>query len=129
MNETMITKNFQTYFIISLFGLIVDFSFYGFMVNFIELRPEHAGALSYIVGLILLYCLMTKYLPAKKNHSKFQGITLFLLSGLFGIFITYIIIFLIMRFNYLDYIFAKVSAIVISFITIYLVRKKVLFEI
>jgi len=94
------------------------------------MNTPFAASIGYFFGLILAYFLMTKKLFkngwfAKKKKIEF---VLFFLSGLIGIFCTYTTVFLYTKILSENIHLAKISAIFISFFSVYLIRRYLIFK-
>lgn len=119
---------FFRYIVASLAALAVDYVFYIFLINFASLKAEIAASISYMIGLVLAYVLLKKFVFnfGVKHRVKVERI-LFFLSGLIGTVTTYLVAKTSM-FLYANPFIAKGNAVLVSFIMVYLFRKFYVFK-
>jgi len=132
----MLTKNrifnkeFTSYFLVSAIALCVDYaSYYILAVNRLLDLPK-ASVVGYAIGLVVSYVLISGrvFTDGWLRNKKHYELILFFISGLFGIAITYLTVKLfVMVFGERIYL-AKFTAVGVSFICVYLVRKYFVFK-
>ena len=112
-------------------ALIIDYSCYWLLVTNNILDLPKSAVVGYIAGLFFAYFLISGIVFKKgwlKNRKCIEAF-LFFISGLLGIALTYISV------NIVTFIFgerinvAKISAVIVSFIGVYLFRKIIIFKI
>ena len=119
---------FLRYTFVSFAALAVDYVFYIFLINFTSLKAEIAASISYMIGLVLAYVLLKKFVFnfGVKHWVKVERI-LFFLSGLIGTVTTYLVAKTSM-FLYANPFIAKGNAVLVSFVIVYLFRKYYVFK-
>jgi putative flippase GtrA len=119
---------FLRYTFVSFAALAVDYVFYIFLINFTSLKAEIAASISYMIGLVLAYVLLKKFVFnfGVKHRVKVERI-LFYLSGLIGTITTYLVAKTSM-FLYANPFIAKGNAVLVSFGIVYLFRKYYVFK-
>jgi len=119
---------FLRYSFVSLAALTVDYFCYIILIKFFMLQAEIAASISYLVGLLLAYFLLKKFVFNfdVKYEVKVERI-LFFLSGLIGTFTTYLVTKTSMFFYANPYV-AKLNAVLLSFVIVYLFRKLYVFK-
>jgi putative flippase GtrA len=119
---------FLRYTFVSFAALAVDYVFYIFLINFTSLKAEIAASISYMIGLVLAYVLLKKFVFnfGVKHRVKVERI-LFFLSGLIGTITTYLVAKTSM-FLYANPFIAKGNAVLVSFGIVYLFRKYYVFK-
>ena len=123
-------KEFSKYLYISLICLIVDYLAYWALSIYEIASIPNSSVLGYSLGLFVSYFLLKENIFSNgwlQNKKSYEFI-LFLISGGLGIFITYIIstIFVIVYGENIHG--AKISSIAVSFVCVFLLRKKVVFR-
>lgn len=119
---------FLRYSLISLVALAVDYFFYILLIKLALLKPEIAASTSYMVGLLLAFFLLKKFVfNFDVIHKVKVERVLFLLSGLIGTVTTYLVAKTSM-FLYANPFMAKGNAVLVSFIIVYLFRKFYVFR-
>lgn len=119
---------FLRYTFVSFAALAVDYVFYIFLINFTSFKAEIAASISYMIGLVLAYVLLKKFVFnfGVKHRVKVERI-LFFLSGLIGTVTTYLVAKTSM-FLYANPFIAKGNAVIVSFVIVYLFRKYYVFK-
>lgn len=119
---------FLRYSFVSLAALTVDYIYYIILIKLFLLQVEIAASISYMVGLLLAYFLLKKFVFNfdVRYKVKVESI-LFFLSGLIGTFTTYLVAMASMFFYANPYI-AKGNAALLSFFIVYLFRKLYVFK-
>jgi putative flippase GtrA len=124
------SNEFIPYVCISLIALILDCSLYWLLCEYEILSQAIDAVIGYLFGLIFAYFMM-RSLIFKDGWLKDKRIyeaLLFGLSGLLGAITTYLVVLLYGQFFQEKSHIAKIAAIGISFITVYLFRKKIIFK-
>lgn len=114
---------------ISAIALVLDYSIYLFFLG-LGLEAPTSSILGYLAGLILAYFLMknrvfTEGWLEQRKHFEFIG---FLMSGFFGVVLTYLTVYAT---NYLvegSIHLAKINAVVVSFVGVYFFRRYIVFR-
>jgi putative flippase GtrA len=114
------------YTLISLIALLFDGAVYFVSVNFTNIYPPILASVSYSAGLILAYFLLLRFVYSKANN--FRTIFLFLLSGILGIISTFLSSFIFLKFIYDDAYWAKVCAVLVSYVVVFLYREYFVFK-
>ena len=121
---------FFKYLLASVMALFFDYSCYWLLFKYLIKDQPIAATAGYLCGLIVSYYLLTFYvfrdswLRQKRHHE----ILLFLFSGVVGAACTYLTVALYGHFVVEHSHWAKNSAIITSFITVYLLRKFIVFR-
>lgn len=130
MFKALIENQFARYIIASAIALFVDFSSYWVIVRSTNLALPIAAAMGYSVGLIVAYFLIAG--PVFKDgwfrKKKFFELGLFFVSGVVGVTLTYVTVFLYVRSVGEHLHISKLIAIIVSFISVYLFRKYIVFR-
>jgi putative flippase GtrA len=128
LSNSFITE-FLKYFAASLIALLIDYTTYWFIAHNKFMELTSAGLIGYTCGLVVAYLLISKKVFNDgwlKNH-QFYEFTLFILSGIIGLALTYFTIFLYVS-RYGDNLHgAKLVAVTISFVFVYAFRKFIIF--
>ena len=114
------------YTLISLIALLFDGAVYFVSVNFTNIYPPILASISYSLGLILAYFLLLRFVYSKANNLR--TFFLFLLSGMLGIFSTFLSSFIFLRYIYNDAYLAKVCAVLVSYVVVFLYREYFVFK-
>lgn len=114
------------YTLISLIALLLDGALYFVGVNFINVYPPILASISYSVGLILAYFLLLRFVYSKANNLR--TFFLFLLSGVLGIFSTFLSSFIFLKFIYHDVYLAKICAVLFSYVVVFIYREYIVFK-
>ena len=122
-------SNFVKYFIISLICLILDLAVYlsFYLLNFFS--QEISASIGYIFGLLVAYLIYRKtifYDGWLHNNIKYEFL-IYILSGILGILITYFTVYLY-RTSFGEEHFAKFIAVSLSFISVYFLRRFIVFK-
>lgn len=123
-----IAPQLSRYAVVSAAALLLDFALFLALLR-LGMGPTPAGVLGYAAGLALHYLLSTRYVfdaaGAGKHHARLFGE--FALSGIAGLVITAAVIAAATGLAGLPPVMAKVLAAAMSFITVYLLRRKIVF--
>jgi len=122
---------FIKYFAVSLTALGIDYSTYIILINYQNFDITNAAVLGYFVGFIFSYFLFSKVVfNVNTANLTEQGkqFFLYLLSGLLGLVTTYIVTSLSVLMIGNNIHAAKIIAVLISFIVVYLFRKYIVFK-
>jgi putative flippase GtrA len=123
-------SQFFKYLLVSLLCLSIDFSSYLFFYFFLKFEIDIAATIGYCLGLFFSYFLLISYVFKATNNKIVKPplrFFLYIISGAVGAISTYVTV------NFAVYIFgnnlyfAKFMAVIISFLTVYLFRKKIVF--
>lgn len=114
---------------ISAIALVLDYSIYLISLE-LGLDAPISSIIGYVVGLVLAYVLMKNRVfkegwLEEKRYLEFFG---FLLSGVVGILLTYLAVFLTNALIPGSIHIAKINAVIISFVGVLLFRKCVVFR-
>ena len=121
---------FAKYFGASAIALVVDYVVYWLLAQSTELSLPQAAALGYLAGLVAAYFLISNHIFTDgwlRERKVFEAI-LFASSGLFGTLITYITVKFYTILIAEDLNGAKLSAIAVSFFSVYLYRRYIVFR-
>ncbi len=121
---------FFRYLLISALSLSLDYSILLVLVQIVQNQPLPSAIFSYTLGAFFHYVLSRRFVFSPgwlktKGSIEFGA---FMLTSLFGIGITSLIILLNLKFAITNLLIAKTFAVVISFSTIYLLRKYFVFH-
>ncbi len=122
---------FIKYFAVSLTALSIDYSTYIILINYKNIEIAEAAVIGYFVGFIFSYFLFSKVVFNVSNVNlteKVKQIFLYLLSGFLGLAMTYVITSLSVLLIGNNIHMAKIIAVIISFIVVYLFRKYIVFK-
>lgn len=123
-----IVPQFSRYTVASVAALTIDFAIY---LSFIAggTKASVAGAIGYLGGLVLHYALSTWFVfeTAGSTKSPTRRFIEFILSGLVGLTLTAGIISLATELLAFDPLSAKVVAVGVSFVAVFLLRRSVVF--
>lgn len=122
---------FSKYFFISALALGIDISIYSFLIENKLLLQQIAASISYLVGLFFSYFLLKGHVFKNGwlREKKIIEFILFVCSGFFGAATTYIIVDLYLSINNNQSYIAKMLAVGSSFVSVYYIRKKIVFKI
>lgn len=118
----------SAYVVVSALALAVDLVFFQTLVT-IGIRPKLAGAAGYMTGLALHYVLSKTFVfdVSASAKSKLQRRLEFFASGLIGLLITAGIIWLATEMLHVHASIAKLAAVAISFVVVFLIRRQIVF--
>jgi putative flippase GtrA len=121
---------FIKYVIASAFALMVDLFVYWLLVVFYFVAVPEAATVGYCIGLIVAYFLISGrvFRGGWLQENKKYEFSMFILSGLFGVSITYLCVFLSNEVVGLDYFISKALAVGVSFCSVFVFRKIVVFR-
>lgn len=122
-------REFVLYTAISFAALVFDYGTYWLLADLSGLDLGTAAAIGYSLGLVVSYVLLTRSVFVQRRLSSRKGfeMSLFALSGVIGLILTYATVSLLYNIAGADMHEAKFAAIGISFIAVYLFRKLVVF--
>jgi putative flippase GtrA len=110
-NYKKITKQFIYYFGVALVGYIADFSTLIILHDFFKVHYLIAAACGFVVGLIILYLLSSRYVFGKsKIQSKTNEFLLFTTIGLVGLVILSLFMWIFTDIFGLNYLISKIIA-------------------
>lgn len=111
-------------------ALILDYSVYWILAVWLNVSVGMAAAAGYGAGLVLAYLLISTGVFARRWLSGRRGLeaALFGLSGLIGLVLTYVTATLVHDLAGGSLHAAKLAAVAVSFVTVYLFRKFVVFR-
>ena len=123
-------KQFACYFIVSALALGFDYALLISMVDLAHQQRLFSAAISYAAGAVLHYFLSRSFVfkPGWLNQQPRKESVAFLITGLVGLLITTCVVFIATEVISTDLYIAKTSAVGISFITIYFLRKRLVFR-
>lgn len=122
---------FSKYFIVSVTALSIDIGIYSLLIENKLFHQPIAASISYLVGLFFSYILLKIYVfkTGWLQDRKIYEFILFISSGFFGVAITYITVELYINIKNNQSYMAKIIAVGLSFMSVYIVRKKLVFRI
>ena len=128
--EQMINFEFVTYTVFSAAALLLDYTVYWLLVKQSGMGVGLSATISYSAGLVLSYVLMSRFLfrNAWLSDTKFKEKALFLTSGLLGMSLTFLVTECYIAFVGESIHVAKISAIAVSFVSVYAFRRLVVFR-
>lgn len=120
---------FIAYTAASAIALALDYAVYWFLAQSLGMAVGAAAAAGYGAGLVLAYGLISRGVFARRWLAGRRGLEalLFALSGLLGLALTYVTASLVDRWGGSLHA-AKLSAVAVSFITVFLVRRFIVFR-
>ena len=122
-------KRFNIYSLCSFFALICDCVIYYSLLIAGLFNIPVAASLGYLGGLLIAYMLLIRYVFFdKRSRDRSLELALFILSGFLGVFLTFISVKVYVSIFEENIFRAKFFAVSISFITIYLFRRLVVFR-
>lgn len=121
---------FLKYTAASAAALALDYGVYWLMAGQLGVGIGPAAALGYGAGMVLAYLLLSAGVFRGRWLAGRRGIeaTLFLISGLAGLALTYVTATLVHQLAGGSLHAAKIAAVAVSFVTVYLIRKFVVFR-
>lgn len=119
---------FSRYTIVSAVALALDFAVYLLLTHF-GWRPSVAGVLGYVQGLMLHFSMSTRFVfkTAGTQKTQMRLFAEFAASGIVGLGITAFTIAVATEILHLGVLVAKLAAVVVSFLTVFLLRRSVVF--
>lgn len=104
---------FSRFFIVGATSALVQFSILIGLVEFFSIKPIFASTLGYLAGTLINY-LLNHYFTFKSRLSHQQALLRFSLNSLFGIFINFLMMYLLL--HYYPYLLSQVltSIIILS---------------
>jgi putative flippase GtrA len=129
-SDSQTLVHFIKYFSASALALAIDYGVYWWLAQATELTLPQAAALGYLAGLVVAYFLISRHIFSDGwlRNKKFFEALLFASSGLFGTGVTYVTVKLYTTFIAEDINGAKLSAIGVSFFSVYAYRRCVVFR-
>ena len=123
-------REFVKYFLASALALLVDYGTYWALARLKVLDLPGAAVAGYTVGLTVAYGLISRGVFANGwlREKRRYEVLLFALSGLLGIGLTYLAVFLFVSIFGESIHGAKLVAVGISFVGVYLFRKAIVFR-
>jgi putative flippase GtrA len=121
---------FIKYFAASAIALVVDYAVYWLLARSTTLSLPQAAVVGYLAGLVAAYFLISNHIFTDgwlQKRKAFEAL-LFASSGLFGTLITYVTVKLYTILIAEDLNGAKLSAIAVSFFSVYLYRRYIVFR-
>lgn len=121
---------FLKYFGASAIALVIDYGVYWWLVQATDLTLPQAAVFGYLAGLVVAYFLISRHIFSDgwlKNKKFFEAV-LFASSGLFGTVVTYATVKLYTVLIAEDANGAKLSAIGVSFFSVYVYRRFLVFR-
>jgi UDP-glucose-4-epimerase GalE len=121
---------FVKYFSASATALVFDYASYWLLLEFIGLSQPISASIGYVIGMVVAYFLLVTHvfydgwLKQKKHYEVF----LFVITGAVGVACTYTTVLSYSFFLAEKSHFAKIMAIAVSFIVVYLLRKYLVFR-
>jgi len=121
---------FMRYFAVSVLALAVDYITYLFMVYGKLLDIPTAAMVGYSVGMLVSYTLITTrvFTNGWLRNNRIYEAMLFLISGMFGLGLTYLMARAVVITIGNEVQCAKIMSTAVSFIGVYFVRKKIVFK-
>ena len=118
------------YLYISAISLIVDYSVYLVLVYSKLLSIPIASAAGYSAGMVLSYLLLITnvFTDGWLKQKRLQESILFLISGALGITLTYLTSWLVLQVAGPRVQLAKLLSVMVSFFSVYLFRKLIVFR-
>jgi len=126
----LLSSQFSHYVIVSGIALCVDYGSYWLLATGTDLALPVAASIGYGIGLIVAYFLIAGrvFEDGWLRNKRVLEVTLFLLSGLLGVFLTYGTVAMYINLFGEHLHGPKLLAISISFIGVYIFRKYVVFR-
>lgn len=123
-------KEFLKYFAASTVALVVDYATYWALAQSDLMELTGAAVMGYLTGLTVAYFLVAGkvFSDGWLKERRTYEILLFVLSGVLGIVLTYISVLLYVRILGESIHGAKLFAVVVSFVSVYLFRKLIVFR-
>lgn len=123
-----LANQLSRYTVVSALALLLDFAVY-LSLEDAGMRAAAAGVAGYVAGMVLHFSLSTRYVFKKQARGKTEArrFAEFLMSGLVGIVLTAAVIELATAHLDLAPLYAKLAAVVLSFLTVFLLRRSVVF--
>lgn len=121
---------FLKYTSCSAIALVLDYAVYWSLVAQFGFGIAPAATIGYSCGLALAYVLLSRGVFSTRWLAGRRGIeiTLFVISGLLGLALTFITAITFERFVSTNVHAAKIAAIIVSFVSVYLFRKFLVFR-
>ena len=120
---------FVKYCIVGLLGAVIDILVLYFLVKYANLNYLLAGSLSFVLAVINNYCLNKFWTFQNKSKKYFKQFSSFLLIALVGLILNIGIMYACVEFLNINYLTAKVLAIIIVTFWNFLMNKFWVFKI
>ena len=128
----VITRNvsqFIRYGLISAIALSVDLLILIFATEVLGMFYLISAAISFLIGLVVSYQLSIKHVfMYRKYAGKKIEFTLYVITGIVGLVIMEALLFFITEYWDMHYLISKLQATIVVFISVYLLRKFILFN-
>lgn len=117
------------YTVASFVALLVDYGVYWLLAALGGMALGPAAAVGYIIGMAVSYLLLTQLVFLRRRHAGRPAyeVWLFIVSGLLGVTLTYVTVSVLSSLAGADLHRAKLAAVAVSFVAVYLFRKHVVF--
>jgi putative flippase GtrA len=119
-------RPFPTYSLVSLMCLFLDSLIYASLVT-LRVPISVSAALGYLFGLGFSYLALTKIGINKERNQPLKKRTIFAMTGFIGLSVTYISALITTTYVTEDPFVVKIISVVLSFITVYILRAKYVF--
>ena len=118
----------SAYVVVSALALAVDLALFQSLVQ-AGLRPKLAGVGGYLAGLALHYVLSKRFVfdVSGSTKSKMQRRLEFFASGLVGLMLTWMIIWVATEALQMPSLIAKLLAVGVSFVVVFVIRRQIVF--
>ena len=122
-------KVFLKYAIVSASALLIDLLSFKYLSGQKYFSIPTNAALSYTVGLLWAYIvfILGIFKEGKLRERRIRGFTMFTMSGLVGVMISFVVTWILTRTLFMNAWGAKLVAVAISFISVFFFRKKYVF--
>lgn len=113
----------------SFVALLVDYGTYWLLAALWGMELGTAAVLGYVTGLAVSYLLLTQLVFLRRRHAgrPAHEMLLFCASGLLGVTLTYVTVSMLSTLAGANLHIAKLAAVAVSFVAVYLFRKYVVF--
>lgn len=116
------------YFLIGIPALAADFAVLISLTEILKLNYLISAALGFLTGILVNYILSTIWVfNNRKLNNKMFEISLYILTGIFGLLLNELVIWFFTDIFQFYYVFSKTIAFVLVYITNFYVRKNILF--
>ena len=111
-------------------SLIIDLATFEFLSRLMLFPVPINASISYSIGLVFSYCIFILTIFKGSDHSahRLSQVTRFIVSGLLGSTTTYIVCTISYKYLTFSIWGSKLSAVVLSFILVYIFRIKYVFR-
>jgi putative flippase GtrA len=121
---------FSAYLGASVIALAADGASYYLLLK-LHMMASQAAAVAYILGIAIHYLVSRHSIQARSSSGQWtrhQSIT-FILSGLAGVLVTTVTVFVLHELMRLGPALAKIAAVASSFLSVYLLRRSLIFKV